>query len=88
MNNARIVDETNLDIDKVLILCKVTIKNVKTGQKMTYTLVPETEADLKTGRLSVNSPISKGLLGKKVGDVADVIVPSGAMKFEVIEISR
>ncbi|MCX6311771.1 MAG: transcription elongation factor GreA [Bacteroidetes bacterium] len=88
VNNARIVDETNLDIDKVLILCKVTIKNVKTGQKMTYTLVPETEADLKTGRLSVNSPISKGLLGKKVGDVADVIVPSGAMKFEVIEISR
>lgn len=88
VNNARIVDETNLDIDKVLILCKVTIKNVKTGQKMTYTLVPETEADLKTGRLSVNSPISKGLLGKKVGDVADVIVPSGAMKFEVLEISR
>ncbi len=88
VNNARIVDETNLDIDKVLILCKVTIKNVKTGQKMTYTLVPETEADLKTGRLSVNSPISKGLLGKKVGDVADVVVPSGAMKFEVLEISR
>ncbi|HET6990210.1 MAG TPA: transcription elongation factor GreA [Bacteroidia bacterium] len=88
VNNARIVDETNLDIEKVLILCKVTIKNVKTGQKMTYTLVPETEADLKTGRLSVNSPISKGLLGKKVGDVADVTVPSGKMQFEIVEISR
>lgn len=65
VNNARIVDETNLDIDKVLILCKVTIKNLKSGQQMTYTLVPETEADLKTFKLSVNSPISKGLLGKK-----------------------
>lgn len=88
VNNARIVDETNMDTDKVLILCKVTIKNVKTGQKMTYTLVPETEADLKTGRLSVNSPISKGLLGKKVGEIADVTVPSGAMQFEIIDISR
>ena len=88
VNNARIVDETNLDSDKVLILCKVTIKNVKTGQKMTYTLVPETEADLKTGRLSVNSPISKGLLGKKIGEVADVTVPSGKMQFEIVDISR
>jgi transcription elongation factor GreA len=88
VNNARIVDESNLDIDKVLILCKVTIKNVKTGQKMTYTLVPETEADLKTGKLSVNSPISKGLLGKKVGEVADVTVPSGKMQFEIVEIAR
>jgi transcription elongation factor GreA len=88
VSNARIVDETHLDTDKVLILCKVTIKNVKTGQKMTYTLVPETEADLKTAKLSINSPISKGLLGKKVGEVADVMVPSGAMKFEIMEISR
>jgi transcription elongation factor GreA len=88
VSNARIVDETQIDTDKVLILCKVTIKNVKTGQKMTYTLVPETEADLKTGRLSISSPISKGLLGKKVGEVADVTVPSGAMKFEILEISR
>lgn len=68
VNNARIVDETNLDIDKVLILCKVTIKNLKSGQQMTYTLVPETEADLKTFKLSVNSPISKGLLGKSRGN--------------------
>jgi transcription elongation factor GreA len=61
---------------------------VKTGQKMTYTLVPETEADLKTARLSVNSPISKGLLGKKVGEIADVTVPSGQMQFEIVDISR
>lgn len=88
ISNARIVDETQLDTSKVLILCKVTIKNVKTGQKMTYTLVPENEADLKSGKISVNSPISKGLLGKKVGDVADVVVPSGSMRFEVLEISR
>lgn len=88
VSNARIVDESQLDTSKVLILCKVTIKNVKTGQKMCYTLVPETEADLKSGKLSVNSPIAKGLLGKKVGEVADVTVPSGSMKFEVVEISR
>ncbi len=88
VSNARIVDESQIENDKVLILCKVTIKNVKTGQKMTYTLVPETEADLKTAKLSINSPISKGLLGKKVGDVADVTVPSGNMKFEILEISR
>ncbi len=88
VNNARIVDETNLDIDKVLILCKVTIKNLKSGQQMTYTLVPETEADLKTFKLSVNSPISKGLLGKKVGEIANVTVPAGALQFEIIEISR
>lgn len=88
VSNARIVDESQLDTSKVLILCKVTLKNVKTGQKMTYTLVPENEADLKLGKISVNSPISKGLLGKKVGDVADVVVPSGSMRFEVLEISR
>ena len=88
VNNARIVDETNLDIDKVLILCKVTIKNLKSGQQMTYSLVPETEADLKTFKLSVNSPISKGLLGKKVGEIANVTVPAGALQFEIIEISR
>ena len=88
VSNARIVDESQLDTSKVLILCKVTIKNVKTGQKMCYTLVPETEADLKSGKISVNSPIAKGLLGKKVGEVADVTVPSGSMKFEVVEITR
>jgi transcription elongation factor GreA len=88
ISNARIVDESQLDTSKVLILCKVTIKNVKTGQKMTYSIVPENEADLKSGKISVNSPISKGLLGKKVGDVADVVVPSGSMQFEVLDIAR
>lgn len=88
VSNARIVDESQLDTSKVLILCKVTIKNVKNGQKMTYTLVPENESDLKSGKISVNSPIAKGLLGKKVGEQADVTVPSGTMKFEILEISR
>lgn len=88
LSNARIVDESQLDTSKVLILCKVVIKNVKNGQKMTYTLVPENEADLKSGKLSVNSPIAKGLLGKKKGEQAEVQVPSGKMTFEILEISR
>lgn len=88
LSNARIVDETQLDTSKVLILCKVTIKNVKTGQKMTYSLVPENEADLKTGKLSVSSPIAKGLLGCKIGDHAEVTVPNGKMTFEILEIAR
>jgi transcription elongation factor GreA len=88
LSNTRIVDESQLDTSRVYILCKVTIKNVKTGAKMSYTLVPENEADLKTGRISVNSPIAKGLLGKEVGDVTDVVVPSGTMKFEILDISR
>jgi len=88
LSNTRIVDESQLDTSRVYILCKVTIKNVKTGAKMSYTLVPENEADLKTGRISVNAPIAKGLLGKEVGDVTDVVVPSGTMKFEILEISR
>lgn len=88
LSNARIVDETQLDTSKVLILCKVTIKNTKTGQKMTYTLVPENEADLKSGKISVGSPIAKGLLGKEKGDTADVVVPNGTMTFEIVDISR
>ena len=86
--NARIVDETKLDNSKVYILSTVTIKNSKNGAKMKYTLVPENEADLKSGKISISSPIAKGLLGKKVGDIADVEVPNGTMKFEVVEISR
>jgi transcription elongation factor GreA len=88
LSNARIVDESQLDTSKVLILCKVTIKNVKNGQKMSYTLVPENEADLKLGKISISSPIAKGLLGKKKGDKADVQVPSGMMTFEIMDISR
>src|SRR5688572_19899074 len=88
LSNARIVDESQLDTSKVLILSKVTIKNVKTGQKMSYTLVPENEADLKSGKLSVTSPIAKGLLGCEKGDKTEVTVPSGKMTFEIIDISR
>lgn len=88
LSNARIVDESQLDTSKVLILCKVTIKNTKTGQKMTYTLVPENEADLKSGKISIGSPIAKGLLGKVKGDTADVVVPNGTITFEIVDISR
>ncbi|HTF03258.1 MAG TPA: transcription elongation factor GreA [Bacteroidia bacterium] len=88
LSNARIVDETQLDTSKVLILCKVTIKNTKNGQKMTYTLVPENEADLKSGKISISSPIARGLLGKAKGDVADVVVPNGTMTFEILDIGR
>lgn len=86
--NARVIDESKLDNSKVLILSKVKIKNLKTGGMMTYTLVAENEADLKAGKISVDSPIAKGLLGKKVGDKVEVTVPSGVIPFEIIDISR
>lgn len=86
--NARIIDESQLDISKALILSKVKIKNVANGVLMEYTLVSEKEADLKAKKISVNSPIGEGLLGKKVGDVVDIKVPTGVVKFEIIEISR
>lgn len=86
--NARVVDESELDTSKVLILSKVKIKNVANEATMEYTIVSEKEADIKQKRISVESPIAKGLLGKKVGDVAEVQVPSGKMKFEIVEISR
>ncbi|MDQ3190146.1 MAG: transcription elongation factor GreA [Bacteroidota bacterium] len=88
VSNARIIDESKLDNSKVLILSKVKIKNVKNGATMTYTLVPENEADLKTGKISINSPIATGLLGKKIGENVTIAVPSGDMEFEVIEIGR
>lgn len=88
ISNARIVDESKLDNSKVLILSKVTIKNSANGAKMQYTLVAENEADLKAGKISVNSPIAKGLLGKKVGDEVEIQVPSGKVKFAIVEISR
>ncbi|MCG9791589.1 transcription elongation factor GreA [Flavobacterium algicola] len=87
-SNARLIDETNLDLSKVLVLSKVKIKNQANGMEMNYTLVAESEADLKTGKISVTSPIGKGLLGKSVGDVAEITVPSGTIKFEIVEISR
>ena len=86
--NARLIDNTNIDNSKVFILSKVKIKNVSNGMEMEYTLVAENEADLKAKKISVDSPIGKGLLGKKQGDIADIQTPNGIMKFEVVEISR
>ena len=86
--SARLLDDSKLDTSKVMVLTKVRIKNRKTGQELTYTLVAENEADLKAGKISVTSPIGKGLLGKKIGDTAQIEVPSGKMEFEVLEISR
>lgn len=86
--NARLIDESSIDGSQVSILSKVKIKNKKNGALVTYMLVAEEEADLKTGKISVQSPIGKGLLGKKVGEVAAITVPAGQMEFEVLEISR
>ena len=85
---ARLIDESQLDNSKVLVLSKVKIKNQTNGMEMTYTLVADGEADLASGKISVNSPIGKGLLGKSVGEVADIQVPNGVMKFDILEISR
>jgi transcription elongation factor GreA len=86
--SARLVDESKMDTSRVLVLSKVLIRNTKTNQEVTYTLVAENEADFKSGKISVTSPIGKGLLGKKVGDTAMIEVPSGKMEFLVLEISR
>ena len=88
MANARLIDESQLDLSKVLVLSKVKIKNLNNKMEMNYTLVAESEADLKSGKISVNSPIGKGLLGKKVGEIAEVVVPNGTIKFEIISINR
>ena len=86
--NARLIDESKLDTSKVLALSIVKIRNVKNGATMSYQLVSETEADLKAGKISVKSPIAKGLLGKSVGEMAEIEVPAGKMEFEILEISR
>jgi transcription elongation factor GreA len=86
--NARILDESKLDTSKVLLLSKVKIKNLKNNSVMEYTIVPESEADLKSSKISVSSPIAKGLLGKKIGDKAEIKVPAGVIEFEIIEITR
>jgi len=83
-----LIDESQLDTSKVLVLSKVKIKNKANGMEMNYTLVAESEADLKTGKISVTSPIGKGLLGKSVGEVAEITVPNGKINFEILEISR
>jgi len=86
--NARILDESKIDISKILIYSIVTIKNMANNTNMIYTIVPESEADLKVRKISVSSPIGKSLLGKKTGEIVTVEVPAGKMQFEIIEISR
>jgi len=86
--NARLLDESKLDTSKVLALSIVKIKNLKNGAEMSYQLVAESEADMKSGKISVTSPIAKGLLGKKKGDIAEITVPAGKIEFEILEISR
>lgn len=86
--NARLIDESQMDTSKVLVLSTVKLKNQNNGMEMKYTLVAESEADLKNGKISVNSPIGKGLLGKSVGDVAEITVPNGTIKFDILEITR
>ena len=85
---ARLIDESQLDSSKALVLSTVKIKNQTNGMEMVYTLVADGEADLASGKISVNSPIGKGLLGKSVGEVAEIEVPNGVLKFDVIEITR
>ena len=87
LSTARLLDESKLDSSKVLALSIVKIKNVKNGATMSYQLVSESEADLKSGKISVRSPIAKGLLGKKVGETTEITVPAGKMEFEILEIS-
>lgn len=86
--NARIIDDREIDASKALILSTVTIKNVNNGAEMSYQLVAENEANLKEKKISVESPIGKGLLGKKIGDIADIQTPNGIMQFEILNITR
>jgi transcription elongation factor GreA len=88
ISNARLVDETHMDNSKVFILSKVLIKNQMNGMEIEYTLVAENEADIKVRKISIESPIGKGLLVKKVGDIAEIQTPGGIMNFEIISISR
>lgn len=86
--NARLIDDSEIDDSKVFILSTVKIKNIKNSMEMNYTLVAENEADIRAGKISVDSPIGKGLLGKEVGEIADINTPAGVMKFEIISIKR
>lgn len=86
--NARLIDDSDIDNSKVFILSNVRIRNQKNGAEVTYTLVAENEADLAQKKISIDSPIGKGLLGKAVGDIAEVTVPAGTIPFEILEISR
>tara|TARA_B100000123_G_scaffold214636_1_gene163177 strand:- start:47 stop:523 length:477 start_codon:yes stop_codon:yes gene_type:complete len=86
--NARIINESELDTSKVLVLSTVEVKNKANGAQMKYTLVAQSEADLKSGKISVDSPIGKGLLGKMVGDIAIITVPNGSIELEIVSIAR
>ena len=86
--NARILDESKIDTSKILIYSIVTIKNLTNNMEMTYTIVPESESDFKAGKISVSSPIAKGLLGKGKNEIATIIAPAGTLEFEIINISR
>ncbi|MBL4861723.1 MAG: transcription elongation factor GreA [Crocinitomicaceae bacterium] len=86
--NGRVIDDSNIDSTKVYILSTAKIKNVSNGQEMVFTIVAENEADLKAKKISIESPFGKGLLGKSVGDIADIVTPNGVLKFEIIEITR
>lgn len=88
LSGARLIDESQLDISKVLALSKVKIKNESNGMEMDYMIVADGEADLAFGKISINSPIGKGLLGKSIGDIAEINVPNGTLKFKVLKISR
>ena len=88
VGNARVIDETNMDFSKVLIMSKVKLKNLKNNMVLDYTLVAEEEANLAAGKISVKSPIGKGLLGKSAGDTAEITVPAGKLQFQILEISR
>ncbi|WP_196895206.1 transcription elongation factor GreA [Aureivirga marina] len=88
VSNARIIDESMLDTSKILIHSKAKIKNTANGMEFNYILVADSESDVRAGKISVNSPIGKGLLGKKVGEIAEIKVPNGVMNFEILEISR
>ncbi|MBD8349675.1 MULTISPECIES: transcription elongation factor GreA [unclassified Dysgonomonas] len=85
--NARLIDKSSIGIDSVQILNKVTIKNTKNNQQMTYMLVAESEANLKENKIAINTPIAQGLMGKKVGEIAEIKVPNGIVSFEIIDIS-
>ncbi|MBL7829956.1 MAG: transcription elongation factor GreA [Saprospiraceae bacterium] len=87
LGNVRIIDESLVDISKVSLLCNVTIKNLKNGAEISYKLVSESEADIKQKKISINSPIGKGLLGKKLGEIATIQTPNGAMEFEIVDIA-
>jgi transcription elongation factor GreA len=88
VRNARVIDESKIDTTKVLLLSRVSIKNLNNGSQMEYLIVPEKEANIKEGKISVSSPVAKGLLGKEVGDIAEINIPAGSIQFEIVKIDR